>query len=62
VPVLSPEDLPDTGLKPESPALQADSLPLSHQGSLMYNEVNQLYVYIYPLFIGPPFLHLILLI
>ena len=25
---------PDPGIKPESPALQADSLPLSHQGSL----------------------------
>ena len=23
----SPGDLPDTGIKPESPALQADSLP-----------------------------------
>ena len=31
-----PEDLPDPGIKPTtpvSPALQADSLPLSHQGS-----------------------------
>ena len=26
-------DLPDPGIKPRSPALQADSLPLSHQGS-----------------------------
>ena len=29
----SPGDLPDPGIKPRSPALQADSLPLSHQGS-----------------------------
>ena len=38
LPVLSPEDLPDSGNKPESPAWgllwrQADSSPLSHQGS-----------------------------
>ena len=25
--------LPNPGIKPRSPALQADSLPLSHQGS-----------------------------
>ena len=29
----SPGDLPDPGIKPKSPALQADSLPLNHQGS-----------------------------
>ena len=28
--VLPPGDLPDPGIKPESPALQADSSPLSH--------------------------------
>ena len=28
-----PGDLPDPGIEPESPALQADSLLLSHQGS-----------------------------
>ena len=26
-------DLPGLGIEPASPALQADSLPLSHQGS-----------------------------
>ena len=31
----SPEDLPDPGIQPMSPALQADSLPPSHQGSLL---------------------------
>ena len=30
---LSPGDLPNPGIKPKSPALQADSLPLSHQES-----------------------------
>ena len=29
----SPGDLPNPGIKLASPALQADSLPLSHQGS-----------------------------
>ena len=29
----SPEDLPDPGIKPWSPELQADSLPLELQGS-----------------------------
>ena len=33
LPFLSPGDLPDPGIKPPSPALQADSLPLSHLGS-----------------------------
>ena len=33
LPFLSPEDLPDRGIKPRSPALQADSLPSELQGS-----------------------------
>ena len=33
LPFPSPGDLPDPGIKPTSPALQADSLPLSHLGS-----------------------------
>ena len=32
-PFPPPGDLPDPGIKPESPALQVDSLPLSYQGS-----------------------------
>ena len=32
LPFLLPEDLPDPGIKPVSPALQADSLLLSHWG------------------------------
>ena len=33
LPFPSPGDLPDPGIKPVSPALEADSLPLSHQES-----------------------------
>ena len=33
LPFPSPGDLPDPGMEPMFPALQADSLPLSHQGS-----------------------------
>ena len=33
LPFLSPEDLPDSGIEPASPALQAEFLPLSHQGT-----------------------------
>ena len=33
LPFLSPGDAPDPGIEPMSPALQADSSPLSHQGS-----------------------------
>ena len=33
LPCPSPEDLPNPGIKPRSPAWQAESLPLSHLGS-----------------------------
>ena len=33
LPFPPPGDLPDPGIEPESPALQVDSLLLSHQGS-----------------------------
>ena len=33
LPFPSPGDLPDPGIEPRSPALQADSLPLSQLGS-----------------------------
>ena len=36
LPFPSPGDLPYSGIKPSSPAWQADSLPLSHQGSPCY--------------------------
>ena len=34
LPFLSPGHLPNPGTEPASPALQADSLPLSHWGGL----------------------------
>ena len=34
LPFPSPGDLPNLGIKHESPAWQADSLPLSHPGKL----------------------------
>ena len=34
-PFLTSTDLPDPGIEPASPALQADSLPLSQWGSLL---------------------------
>ena len=33
MPFPSPGDLPDPRIEPVSPALQTDSLPLSHQGN-----------------------------
>ena len=33
LPFSSPEDLPDLGIEPASPALKVDSLPLNHQRS-----------------------------
>ena len=33
LPFLPPGNLPDPGIKPAVPALQADSLPLSYPGS-----------------------------
>ena len=37
LPFPSPWGLPDPGIEPRSPALQADSLPLSHQGSPLFS-------------------------
>ena len=34
----SPEDLPNPGIKPWSPALQADSLPFELQGSIYFGK------------------------
>ena len=36
LPFLSPEDLPNPRIESRSPTLQADALPLSHQGSLIH--------------------------
>ena len=42
LPFPSPRDLPDPGIKPTSLALQADSLPLSLQGSLVHAQMGQI--------------------
>ena len=42
LPFPSPGDLPNAGIKPESPALQAGSLPLSHQEHLCYTVLYML--------------------
>ena len=39
LPFPSPGDLPDPGIKPRSPALQAEVLHLSHQGSPYINYI-----------------------
>ena len=47
LPFPSPGDLPDPGIEPGFPALQADSLPLSHPGSpLKYNRFTVLYYFL----------------
>ena len=40
LPFPSPGDLPDPGIKPGSPALQAESVPYVHQGSIVLNGFN----------------------
>ena len=37
LPFTSPGDIPDLGIEPGPPALQTDSLPLSHLGSPIQN-------------------------
>ena len=37
VPLPFPGDLPGPGMKPKTPSWQADSLPMSHLGSLYIN-------------------------
>ena len=44
LPFPSPGDLPNRGIRPKSPALQADSLPLSHQGSPILSLGNHISV------------------
>ena len=39
LPFPSPGDLPDPGIKPESPTLQADALPSEPSGKLLYVNV-----------------------
>ena len=47
LPFPSPGDLPDPGIEPVYPALQADSLALSHWVSLIYIIYKCAYIYIY---------------
>ena len=42
VAIIFPEDLPSPGIKPRSPELQADSLPLSYFGSLIKKIVDKI--------------------
>ena len=44
LPFLSPGDLPDPEFEPTSPALQVNSLPLSHKGSLLQTNTTPLNV------------------
>ena len=46
LPCSHPGDLLNLGFEPESPALQEDSLPLSHQGSPTYIHTHT-HTYIY---------------
>ena len=39
-----PGDIPDPGIEPASPVLQADSLPLSHQGSPSPGSLSQTFL------------------
>ena len=41
LPFPSPGDLLNPGIEPGSPAMQADSLPLSHQGCLSQSIITQ---------------------
>ena len=41
LPCPPPGDLPDPGTEPTAPALQAGSLPLSHQGSPLLEPIEQ---------------------
>ena len=48
VPLPSPEDLPDPGIKPRSPVLQADSLPSKATREVPYMCIHiHVYIYIY---------------
>ena len=46
MPFLSPGDLPDPGIEPKSPALQADSLPSGLPGKLILTSLLFLIAYV----------------
>ena len=41
LPFPSPGDLPDPGIEPRSPALQADSLPTKPSGKLRFSHTHE---------------------
>ena len=45
LPFLSPEDLSNPGIERRSPPLQANSLPLSHQGSSVFPLLNIFFIF-----------------
>ena len=47
LPFPSPGDLPDPGIKPRSPALQADSLPFEPPGKSYIYIYIYMYIYVY---------------
>ena len=46
LPFPSPGDLPNPGIEPTSPALQVDSLPLSHRGCALVIAKSKLYFWV----------------
>ena len=48
----SPGDLPDPGVKPESPALRADALPSEPSGKPFFFLINTLLVSLISIFVG----------
>ena len=53
-PVSSPADLPDPGIKPGSPALQADSLSTELLGNWIIN--REIFAYLHPNYCGELFI------
>ena len=56
LPFPSPGDLPDPGIEPGSPALQADSLPTKLQGKVTYRSLSTsipISIYSFPILFLP---------
>ena len=53
VPFPPPGDLPDPGIEPRSPALQADSLPTELQGKSHINNISNIILrFIYAIYLN----------
>ena len=50
LPFPSPGDLPDPGIQPECPVLQADPLPPSHLGSHYFSVIQVVFFFFFNLF------------